>query len=1019
MSLDSTLFAEPPATYRPQPFFVWNGQVTRERITECLEQFHAQGCGGAFIHARPGLITDYLSDEWFELFGHAVAEAKRLGMECQIYDENSFPTGFAGGHTMAANPLTHATALQGKRIVTNDTALPHRSGSLLGAYQRNGDRRYRKVNRRTLAEPSPESPVMTVTLERIRNSLWQAGFSYVDLCRPETTDTFLTVTHERYRERFGAEFGSTVKFAFADEPEALYGTNGLHCSRFFLREFRLEHGYNLADKLDALCFDTPDSTGVRFDYFHTLNRLFTQNFAKRCHDWCEAHGLQFTGHFMEHHWPLPKGLPSAMAALRWMQAPGIDLLAFQFSPTTPRENRLYLLNLRELASIANQCGRARLLTESCGGGGYDFVVADMKPLEDFLLAHGVNVINPHLSHESLAGSRKYDWPQTLSDHASWFDCYRPQADHIGRTAYALSRGQERNRVLLLQPTTTAWMHYRADAFRWPDEPPLNGYLEEWKETHFQVVLALFQDQIDFDLGDENVMEELARVVQRQLMVGQGAYELVVIPPSMQTINASTLALLTEYLENGGRLLAPVKPPACVNGRPDARVAALLNHHRDLVVRYGSIEALREAIVEMLPPRVRILEDHQAGTPASDLVWRRVELPDGEPLYFFCNPWERPLDITLTVDGGGLIEYDTATGKIRPSEAKPGAFRLQLPPGGHRLLLATRTNVSPQTAAPATSEEIEVTLDSTERVDPNLLFLDYCDLETPGLCLKEVNTIHADQANYHAQGWEQNPWRVSIQFRQSFLQNPPRPDSQLTLTYRFNLDAESLPYIRESLRIAVERPELYQLRINDHPLDPALGRRWFDEAMQAFPIGDHVVGGENRFTLHTETFHPLCEIMPAYLLGDFHLRAVDRGFVVEKPASLGFGDWTKQGLPFYPRAVDYHFRFILDRSAARLQVKLPFAHASAFEVAVDDQPAVPVVHIPHEALLNGPFEPGSHRLRVRAHGNLKNMMGPHFSDGLPGGWSWEAAPEELPPGEEYRVYPTGLFSTPQLKADFTE
>jgi hypothetical protein len=60
-------FADPPSEYRSAPLWVWNDRVTKEEIDTLLPDLKAHGIGGVFIHPRPGLITPYLSDEWFEL----------------------------------------------------------------------------------------------------------------------------------------------------------------------------------------------------------------------------------------------------------------------------------------------------------------------------------------------------------------------------------------------------------------------------------------------------------------------------------------------------------------------------------------------------------------------------------------------------------------------------------------------------------------------------------------------------------------------------------------------------------------------------------------------------------------------------------------------------------------------------------------------------------------------------------------------------------------------------------------
>jgi len=45
------------------------------------------------VHPRPGLLTEYLSDEWFHLFDYTVQKGKELDMKVWIYNENSYPSG--------------------------------------------------------------------------------------------------------------------------------------------------------------------------------------------------------------------------------------------------------------------------------------------------------------------------------------------------------------------------------------------------------------------------------------------------------------------------------------------------------------------------------------------------------------------------------------------------------------------------------------------------------------------------------------------------------------------------------------------------------------------------------------------------------------------------------------------------------------------------------------------------------------------------------------------------------------
>ena len=64
----SSQFTDPPREYTTAPFFVWNADINSEEIDKDLVSFKNAGSSQVFIHPRPGLITEYLSENWFELY---------------------------------------------------------------------------------------------------------------------------------------------------------------------------------------------------------------------------------------------------------------------------------------------------------------------------------------------------------------------------------------------------------------------------------------------------------------------------------------------------------------------------------------------------------------------------------------------------------------------------------------------------------------------------------------------------------------------------------------------------------------------------------------------------------------------------------------------------------------------------------------------------------------------------------------------------------------------------------------
>jgi hypothetical protein len=98
------LFAAPTREYATAPLWVWNDLLTEDQIRGTMRDLAGQKVKQVFVHPRPGLMTPYLSADWFRLWKVALDEAEKLDMNVWIYDENSYPSGFAGGHVPELMP---------------------------------------------------------------------------------------------------------------------------------------------------------------------------------------------------------------------------------------------------------------------------------------------------------------------------------------------------------------------------------------------------------------------------------------------------------------------------------------------------------------------------------------------------------------------------------------------------------------------------------------------------------------------------------------------------------------------------------------------------------------------------------------------------------------------------------------------------------------------------------------------------------------------------------------------------
>ena len=240
-----------------------------------------------------------------------------------------------------------------------------------------------------------------------------------------------------------------------------------------------------------------------------------QSWALPIDDW-EERGLIFTGQYWEHSRPGMQQGGGNMAMYAWFQMPGIDMLFNQFNDSSVRAQFGNIRSVKELASAANKTGRERKLSETYGGGAWELTFTDMKRLGDWQYALGVNFMNQHLSHFTLAGARKYDYPPTFTYHEPWWGNYKYINTHYARLSMALSAGKQINDILIIEPTTSSWL-YDSYTGRNPQSNTIGQSFQDF-------ITILEKSQVEYDLGSEQIIKDLGSVNGRKLVVGQCSYE---------------------------------------------------------------------------------------------------------------------------------------------------------------------------------------------------------------------------------------------------------------------------------------------------------------------------------------------------------------------------------------------------------------------------------------------------------------------------------------------------------------
>ena len=992
------LFASPSTEYSSAPLWVWNDMLTKEQIISTMNDLAGQKVKQVFVHPRPGLMTPYLSDDWFRLWKVALKEAEKLDMNVWIYDENSYPSGFAGGLVPDAMPESRGLGM----VLREHDGPPTWSEEMLAVYRLDGETFENVTGKIRSNEEMSKGKYISVVTQKARTGGWFGGKYYVDLLKPGVTDKFLEITMGAYERKIGDEFGRRVPGVFTDEPH-LTPAGGLHWTVDLPKEFRKRWGYDVMDHLPSLFRPVGDWKRIRHNYYQVLLEMFIDRWAKPCYEYCQKHDLEFTGHYWEHGWPGASHGGDNMAMYAWHQRPAIDTLMNQYNEGTNAQFG-NVRAVKELSSVANQLGKKRTLCEAYGAGGWDLRFEDMKRIGDWLYALGVNTMDEHLSYITIRGARKRDHPQSFSYHEPWWEAYHIMAEYFSRLSVALSHGREINKILVIEPTSASWMYQGQGQ-------ELRGIGDGFQ----QLVTSLSKAQVEYDIGCEDIMSRHGKVEGSRLSIGQRQYHTVVISPLTENLNSKTMELLEDFLQNNGTVLCCGLPPARVDGKL-SKVGVKLSQSKN----WNYIETIK-LIPTLLSFSNNGLKIKRTKGDQGILLHQRRRFDNGELLFLVNTSIESSTSGTIESACKSVEQWNPETGSIssypfaRINSRTEAQFNLA--PCGSLLLFLS--NDSGKASSPPVEKATAIKPKGPtvgRRLAPNVLTVDYVDVSAGGKVMKDVYFYKANRFAFQQNGMDRNPWDSAVQFRDELISKTFANDSGFEATYKFKIE-QQLP---DQLWIVVERSDLYEITCNGKTIEPRKGTWWLDKSFGRIDISKFAKFGENTVKIKASPFTIYHELEPAYVLGEFKVKPTDAGFVIigEPESNLELGSWKEQGNWFYADGVSYRKTFDIGRKAGNYVIELQKWYGSVAEIRVNGQSAGYVGYKPFQRDVTNLIRAGTNVVEVIIIGTLKNTLGPHHAgSGVGSAWPgmFQRGPENGPPaGDKYHAIDYGLFEPFVLK-----
>ncbi len=899
-------FATPGTDFASAPLWVWNDLLTEDQIRSTLTDLNKQNVNMAFVHPRPGLATPYLSEDWFKLWDAALDEADKRDMKIWIYDENSYPSGFAGGFVPEALPESRGAGLD---VVFLDDLVDANNNWLAGASvvyvieQLNDgttiDRSSEILDAHNAGKPIPGKSAngqnwIVGRIQLAGHSQWFGGKTYVNLMEKGVLDAFLGFTHEAYRQHFEERFGKKIPGAFTDEPQVMSAGMFSWCSDF-PQQFQNRRGYDLIPHIGSLIQPVGDWKKVRYDYFKTVLEVFIERWHKPFAEYCESVGLEYTGHDWEHEWPRAHACPDNMATAFWRQRPAIDLLMNNFARDTHAQFG-NVRSVRELNSATRQAGRSRSISENYGAGGYDIKFEDLKRLGDWSYALGVNTTDEHLSYISIRGARKHDHPQTFSYHSPWFEQYSKLEDYWTRLSYVLSRGALSNdRFLLIEPTSTAWLYQN-------ESGPENANKCEIVGAKFANLLnQLEAEQLDYDLGSEDIICRVGDVKGSEFVVGAASYKTVVLCDATENLDSKTIVLLSKFLANGGQVISLNAPLTLVDGAEVDTLPTDVKEAFDVVKAQMTTQTLDEAIASQLSAQqLKIVADSN-----KDNVFHQLRETKDALILFLCN-----IDLKDSASGSitlqdarftGAVEvFDPLTGKIQNYARKnaDGSLSFDLTPCGSIVLVFSNaennasevTNV--QNVRKLDPWTLSNALVKVAPCDDNVLVLDYMTVKLADETLENEYFYRANNWFWNKKGYPMSPWDNGVQFKDELITKKFDDKSGFEVLYKFTKSDATI----SNLRFVVENPSMFKVYCNDRPLD-AIPDAWkFDRDFGVFDISKVAKQGENVIKLVADKATLFTELMPAWIVGDFTLENAEQGFKIVANKGLKFQTAKEELVP---------------------------------------------------------------------------------------------------------------------------
>lgn len=1021
--LSDELFMNPTSEYRGTPFWAWNCKLDSNTLGKQIDILREMGFGGFHMHSRTGMATPYLQKEFMDLIKFCTDKAKKNEMLAYLYDEDRWPSGFAGG-LVTKDPRFRQKQLiftvTPREHFDKETAYTEGKPYLLGVYdiKLNSEGELECYSRIDEADVPVGAKWYAFLCTSPSDNPWYNNQCYVDTLDKDSIDEFINITYEAYNNSVGDEFGKTIPSIFTDEPQTIVkspmsSAHGTEDSVFpwttkLVDGFKNKYGYDICDKLPEIIWNLKDNEAsvARYHYHDYIAELFTSSFSANCGKWCDEHGISLTGHILwEENLDLQtRAVGETMRSYPSFGIPGIDVLC----------NSVELTTAKQCQSSVHQCAKEAMLSELYGVTNWDFDFRGHKFQGDWQAALGVTVRVPHLSWVSMAGEAKRDYPASINYQSPWYKEYSYIENHFARLNTALTRGVPVVLLGVIHPIESYWLNYG------PFENTGN-IRAQLDEKFSNLIDWLLFGTIDFDFICESTLPQQLGGTNDGFKVGAMTYDAVLVPDCI-TLRRSTLEALDKFQKSGGKVIFAGSAPKYIDA-----------------VQSNDAKALCDKCVNVPYDRIAILDELQ------DI--RTVEITDSANVRtkkFIYNMRKDNDCMWLFVARAKLFENDSPTFasislnyEATASEEINIIINGECTPKLYNTLDGTicdidysrkngKTIISREVF---TSDSILLRLDNASAA-PKAVCKEtsLCKLDTIRFMEKvrfnrsEPNVLLLDRAEYALDGTDYQPQEEILKldnncrtklgmplrcesFAQPWVISEDKAEHFLNLRFTINSEIEY-----SGAQLAIEDAEVLEISFNGERVSNDICGYFTDKSIKTLPL-PKINRGKNIMTVKLP-FGRRTNVEWCYVLGNFGVKCEGAvSTIIADTDKLGFSDICTQGMPFYGGNIVYK----AERSTpkCRAAIHTPFYRGALVKVYVDGKLAGINAFSPYKAEID--LSAGAHTFefelfgtRINTFGGMHNVtrpiwVGPNFWRTEGDAWCYE-----------YNLKPVGILASPIIE-----